>query len=1185
MNRTDRLFMRMILVASIVIAAAGISGLMRAGQQQIPAGPPATGAVVQNNIGVGYMNQFLFKEATPFFQNALAADPSFNLARINLGIAALYNQDIDEAQKALEDALARDEKNPYTNFCLGLLYKNKGESDKAVERFRRVTELDPSDPSSLYNLGVIYSRQRKNQEAESALKRCLELDPLNTSAMYNLGSLLVKTGRTEEGNTILERFRGMQQKGNAASGMGVGSQYGEMGKYALAMSYPFASPGSEVSQKPAGGSAPFVDVTSEAGLSGLETSPAFRKSFPIPFSAQDWNPEYLKNELLPAMGGSVALADLNNDGAIDAVVTRFNAAQHTWQTLILLNSGKGTFVDASTSSGVKNSGSQISAAIGDYDNDALPDIYLVGVNGNALYHNLGSGRFENVTEKAGVAGSGFCVSATFVDYDHDGDLDLYACRYADLSKLPTGNSLTFPDSFPPAKNLMFRNNANGTFTENAAALGVAAGGHHSIGMIPSDVDNDRDIDLVLVNDDAPPQIFANEREDRFTEVTAKSLPGISGALHTLNIADFNRDGAMDFFFAPASAGKNQLWLNGGEGRYKVDARSPELAEALAQGPRFASGFLDYDNDGDLDLYLFGRNGKGTLWENSGDGRFVFAGQLPASDVRGAASADFDGDGRTDVLCLDSSGSPHLLKNSVRNSNHWIGIHVEGLNGEKLGFGAKVEVRAREIFQKFEVQGHNGYLSQDSPVLWVGLGQAEKADTVTVRWPGGVLQSEINVPADRIAEIKELDRKGTSCPLLYTWNGRAYEFVTDFLGGCAIGYLEEPGRYSIPDTDEYVLIEGNKLTPHDGHYLLNLNNQLQEIIMFDRAQLLVVDHPAGTEIHPNERLMPAPPFPEFRLYTARNPRLPRSATDDSGRDILPLIAKKDRIYPTDFKSLPFKGYAESHAITLDLGNIEHAAKIVLLMDAWIDYADSSANRAASQSGLTQIPPYLQVRDRQGKWQTVMPSMGFPAGLPKTMTVDLTGKFITSDSHVRIATNMKIYWDRIRVDTSADEETRVVRLNPESADLHFRGYPVYYTPDGRQPRIYDYSRIRADEAWQTHTGAYTRFGDVRDLLLRRDDEFVITRHGDEISLSFDAARVEPQRQGWVRDYLLYADGYGKDMDMNSLYAEVVGPLPFHAMSRFPYPEMEKYPDDEEHRAYLRKYNTRVYPARELMTRAQR
>ena len=485
----------------------------------------------------------------------------------------------------------------------------------------------------------------------------------------------------------------------------------------------------------------------------------------------------------------------------------------------------------------------------------------------------------------------------------------------------------------------------------------------------------------------------------------------------------------------------------------------------------------------------------------------------------------------------------------------------------------MEIRSGSLYQKFEVQGYGRHLRGTSQVVWLGLDSA-KVDSITVRWPSGVLQSEINVAADRVARVKELDRKGTSCPLLYAWNGKQFEFVTDFLGGCAIGYLQAPGQYNTPDTDEYVRIEGRQLVPRDGKYLLNLNNQLEEVILFDQAQLLVVDRPAAIEVYPDERLMPGPPFPGFKIITAADARLPRSAVDQQGKDILPLIASKDRVYPDGFRSLPFKGYAEPHSITLDLGDLASARKIVLLMDAWIDYADSSSNLAAGQAGVALVPPLLQVKDRAGEWKTVIPALGFPAGLPKTMTVDLTGKFLSDDHRVQIVTSMKIYWDRVRVDTSDPVDIRVARLEPEA------GPPALPRLSGllhaRWQTAVDI-RLQPNspfELWGVHAGAYTRFGDVRELLLARDDRFVITRHGDEVSLRFDAASVPPVPAGWARDYLLYADGYGKDMDLNSLDPEVMGPLPFHRMSRFPYPPGEKYPDDEDHRSYQRTYNREFF-----------
>ncbi len=1138
---------------------------------------PGKAAIEHNNLGVGYMNQYAFKDAAVAFRKALSADASFTLARVNLGIALFHDQDPDEALRVLQEAEKTEPLNPYVHFVLGLIYKNRGESGKAAEHFLKVARTDESCATNHYNLGLIYARQRREKEAEAEFRRALALDPNHTSAMYNLGGLLIKTGRQQEGNLVFEQFRILSQKGGASSGMGSGAQYGEMGEYAIAMDY--RPPVSTMSTPavPPDAMAPLVDRSDDAGLAGLRLKKPRISSPQAGFDVSRWNPELLKTELLPSLGGGVSLADLNGDGSVDAVLTRYNAERQAWQTIVLLNHGKGRFQDISETSGVRNSGSQVSAAVGDFDNDGLPDICLVGLGGNRFYRNLGRGRFEDVTARAGVADDGLCISATFVDYDHDGDLDLYVCHYADVSRTPRGGPVRFPDSFPGAPNRVFRNNGDGSFTDYTERLGIGGGKQHSTGMLASDFDNDRDIDLLVLHEDSPPQLFSNERGDRFRDVSAQALAGIAGGYRSATIADFDRDGAMDIFLTSGAGRPNLVLMNNGKGILQPDDRSPALLSALTQAPRFGCGLLDFDNDGDLDLYLFGRAGsvQGMLWHISGDGRFTFAGRLPVEDGRGSAAADFNGDGKVDLLYLDATGSPHMLFNEAKSAGHWIGVQLEGLSSNKAGFGSKVEIRSGIEYQKFEVGGHNGFLSQDSAFVWLELGSSPKADTITVRWPSGILQSELNVAADKVVHIKELDRKGTSCPLLYSWNGDRYEFVTDFLGGSAIGYLETPGQYSIPDTDEYVRIEGGKLAPKDGKYLLNLNNQLEEVIMFDQAQLLVVDHPEGTEIYPNERLMPEPPFPEFRILSTRGASPPLSAIDQSGQDVLDQISRLDRVCATGFHNLRFKGYADPHSLTLDLGDLVGAKKVLLLLDGWIDYADSTANLAAAQAGLSLQPPYLQVRDQAGRWQTVLRSMGFPAGLPKTMTVDLTGKFLSGDHRVRIVTNMRIFWDRIRVDTSEEARIRLTRLDAASADLHFRGYPTYYTPDGRLPKIYDYGRIRPVEQWKTHAGAYTRFGDVRELLRARDDRYVITRHGDEISLAFNAAVVPELPKGWTRDYLLYADGYGKDMDINSLCADTVGPLPFHGMSKFPYPESERYPDDEEHRRYQFEYNTRVYP----------
>jgi hypothetical protein len=224
-----------------------------------------------------------------------------------------------------------------------------------------------------------------------------------------------------------------------------------------------------------------------------------------------------------------------------------------------------------------------------------------------------------------------------------------------------------------------------------------------------------------------------------------------------------------------------------------------------------------------------------------------------------------------------------------------------------------------------------------------------------------------------------------------------------------------------------------------------------------------------------------------------------------------------------------------------------------------------------------PPSLQVKDEAGNWRTVIEDIGIPVGRPQTVTVDLTGKFLSQNREVRIVTNMRIYWDQILIDTSDGKTTsQVVRLDHFQADLRWRGFSAELTPDSREPFGYDYQEISFLSPWKVMTGHYTREGDVRELLLKTDDMFAICRPGDEISLSFDATALPPLPAGWTRTFLLYADGFSKEMDINSASPDQVSPLPFHGMSRYPYRWPERYPLTEARRQYIEKYNTRVVTA---------
>jgi hypothetical protein len=224
----------------------------------------------------------------------------------------------------------------------------------------------------------------------------------------------------------------------------------------------------------------------------------------------------------------------------------------------------------------------------------------------------------------------------------------------------------------------------------------------------------------------------------------------------------------------------------------------------------------------------------------------------------------------------------------------------------------------------------------------------------------------------------------------------------------------------------------------------------------------------------------------------------------------------------------------------------------------------------------VAPSLQAKAADGRWRTVLADIGIPVGRPQTIPVDLAGLLRRGEHELRIVTNMRIYWDQVRIGTKVDTAGFARTLmSPLSADLHERGFSAEVKPDGREPLTYDYHGVSTTSTWKTMVGRYTRAGDVRPLLARSDDMFVIAKPGDEMSLSFDAAAERPLRAGWTRTFLLVADGFSKEMDINSASPDHVEPLPFHAMSAYPYGAGEKYPDSAAYRQYRARYNTR--PAR--------
>jgi hypothetical protein len=487
----------------------------------------------------------------------------------------------------------------------------------------------------------------------------------------------------------------------------------------------------------------------------------------------------------------------------------------------------------------------------------------------------------------------------------------------------------------------------------------------------------------------------------------------------------------------------------------------------------------------------------------------------------------------------------------------------------------VEIKTGTVSQQFVVGVPSGPVAMPPLRIHVGLAENAKVDWLRIIWPDGVLQAEMEVAADRVVRIEELPRKVSSCPHLFAWDGARWQFVADFGGVGGLGYLVAPGVYAPPDPTEYLPLP--HLEPLDGQYVVQVVEPLEEVVYLDEVKLLAVDHPVGTEVFPNEMMAINAPPPPFEVFCTKQAIDPVRAVDHRGMDVTEQVLRVDRRYAgaTDLDDR-FTGIAKDHFVELDFGDrlkdVSPDARLIVLLYGWVEYGYSSTNFAAGQAGVRPKAPSIHVW-RGGQWVELFHEVGYPAGLQHLMTLDVTRKILPGDQRVRISSNMEIYWDRICLAAPlADAPLAIKEVAARSADLHFLGYPREYSPDGRQPNLYDYSNLDRSLAWKLMDGDYTRFGEVAELLSEADDCFVIMGPGEEVTLRFPAEAFGPVPAGRRRTFLLKTDSYCKDMDPHTAYPDTVGPLPFHAMSGYPYGPGERYPDTEKTRKYRQQFNTR-------------
>jgi tetratricopeptide (TPR) repeat protein len=1185
------------------ISAALIATLLAAfGLLSPESKPNPIEAARLNNLGAAYMNQQLFEKALKSFQQAADADPKLAIARLNVGIAYLNLQKVDEAKAAFEDALKQDPKNPNAWYGLGMLAKNTGDAQAAIDGFKHVVEIDANDADTWYFLGTAYVQAKQFPQAIDAFDRALKLNPLHASAEFGLSRAYQQSADVDHAREHLKKFQYLTQN---KIGAPMSLAYGEQGQYSRAVESPSA-----VLKAPAPIKVRFVDVTKEAGLVSNPELPVY----------------VTKPFFEPAPGA--CFLDYDNDGKIDIFLPD-NGARGGIS--LYRNLGNGKFEDVTKQTGLDPNLHATSCTAGDYDNDGFTDLAVSRITDAViLLHNEKNGAFKDVTAAAGIRQMNV-DGLTFIDYDHDGDLDLYG---SSESTQGIGGKQVGASG-------MWRNNGNGTFADVTDAIGISPDSSASSNAIGTDYNNDRAVDLVLA-DWSGGTVLQNPREGKFLAFhpflpnqTGNNIPTVG-----VTALDFDHDGWMDIALTRLAVPSLTLWRNN-HGKSFEQVKLPETNWVRAYGV----AAFDYDNDGWVDLVAVGETkdakGEVRLFRNLGPDGFkdvtadVGLDKIQLKDPRAIITGDYDGDGATDLLITQNHGPAVLLRNEGGNQNHWLRLSLKGLADNKSAIGTKVEVFSGGNRQKFEIYGSNGYLGQNSTDIVVGLGDSKEADIVRMLWPTGVLQDETEVAGDKQQDIIEIDRRGSSCPTLFVWNGERYEFVADMLGAGVVGHWVGPGQRDVPRPVEYIKVDREMIrkkenqnlhfsqsTREMGHPTLSFRfmEPLEEAVYLDQVRLLAVDHPADTDVYPNEYFASNPPYPPFKVVVSRDARPPAGAWDEHGHDVLPdLLAHR---YFGDFELTQFAGFAKPHNLTLDLGAAYNGGPLWLLLHGEVEYFSANSMYAASQAGVEAISPYVEAlagneKGENGNWKRVIDDMGFPAGGPRTMTADFTGKLPPGTRKIRITTNLQVYWDSILIDRAEQvappsrrlsggrparragerlqgEEFQAApstegetpspppalrrryeyRLTPvplERADLEFRGYPLKIEGKPAGNVQYVYEKASATGPYTRPSGTYTRYGDVLPLLTATDDKLAVFGSGDEVQLDFDPSHLPPLAKGWVRDYFFAANGYEKDMDFYAAEGNYVAPLPFLSMGEYPYPAKKSFPLDDAHLNYLLEYNT--------------
>jgi Tfp pilus assembly protein PilF len=1037
------------------------------------------------------------------FTQIAAAEPA---GWANWGVLALRQRNFDTAAERFERArsLAADNSDIY--YLVGLLESSRGKTAESITALRKAVELNPNNSIATFKLAEEVEREGNDEEFQRLIQQILTAQPDNIAALVELSRVAAKRSDTATLNStvpkitarssswpseVQEQVNALTQAVNSGDLRGAATRTSFL-RNVLVRVPEYRRNLATIKPPPGEEATPFTSFLKlEAPV--FKSAPADTALKFEPQSTVDWN----------HTAHWIGAISLSGTGA---PVVAMATEREVW-----LPDG----VRIPFPVGATNTPAGVDGVLAvDFSYDFKTDLVLAGAGGVRLLRQDSPTSFVDVTSETKLPAE--VINADYngawaADIEADGDLDIVLGERRDNV-------------------VVLRNNGDGTFLDVQPFANVSG----ATGFAWADFDADGDPDAAFIDEVRLVKIFSNERQGQFSK---RDMPFAFdlGPAQAINVADLNGDGILDLAIARADGAVMRL----SDRDHGVTWHFAEVAkvENIPNEP-VRLRIADVDNNGGLDLLL-----GSTIALSDENG--TFNNLQTAAVTRAFDAADLNNDGRLDLLGL-SEGTPVQALNSGAKNYHWQVVRPRAIQAtgdqriNSFGLGGEMEIRSGLLVQKQPITG---------PLLHFGLGEQTATDVIRVIWPNGSVRADFEIKPDETVVIEQ--RLKGSCPFLFAYNGKQMEFVKDAVPwSSAIGLrINTLGTASVAATEEWYKIGRDQLAPRDGYYDLRITGELWETYYYDQLSLMVVDHPVGTEIFVDERFV-IPPAP-LAITTVSTPRPVASAMDDNGQDVTNSVKSLDGNYLDTFGRGKYQGVTRDHYVEIDLGaDAPTSGPLWLIAHGWMHPTDSSINVAISQGQQEQAKALsLEVPDGRGGWEVALPNLGFPAGRKKICLFDLSNVFKPGTPRkLRLRTNLEVFWDLLEWAVELPEAApKITNLNPEVADLHYRGYSVINQANASSPEIPDYNRLAGSkQIWRDLIGYYTRFGDVRELLTRADDRYVIMNAGDEMSFRFAAPAAPPS--GWVRDYVLVGDGWIKDGDYNSTFSKTVLPLPYHAKNLY-------------------------------------